>query len=145
MGQRKVVYEGLGFPIVLVGFDTKKVRGETLPNVNFKVLQAMAFAALISKSGRLIGSELLFIRSYLGLTQLQFAKKVGLANHSRVSQWEKRGLKATGMDYPAELIIRLIMAAATEDRMITKVYKILAEKPITDDTAPVEVQAKDAA
>ena len=41
----------------------------------------MAFSALISKPGRLTGSELLFVRSHLGLTQLQFSKQVGLANH----------------------------------------------------------------
>lgn len=90
MSHQKIIYEGLGFPVVLVGFKTKKIRGEVLPEVNFKDLQAMAFAALISKPGRLTGSELLFMRSYLGLTQLQFSKQVGLANHSRVSQWEKK-------------------------------------------------------
>ena len=79
------------------------------------------------------------MRSYLGLTQLQFSKQVGLANHSRVSQWEKKGLKATGMDYPAELTIRLIMAAAIEDRLISKVYKELAKNRIKDNTTPVEL------
>ena len=139
MSQHKFVYEGLGFPVVLVGFKTKKMRGEVFPDVNFKDLQAMAFSALISKPGRLTGSELLFVRSYLCLTQLQFSKQVGLANHSRVSQWEKKGLKATGMDYPAELTIRLIMAAAIEDRLISKVYKELAKNRIKDNTTPVEL------
>jgi len=139
MSQQKFIYEGLGFPIVLVGFKTKKIRGEVFPEVNFKDLQAMAFSALVSKPGRLTGSELLFVRSYLGLTQLQFSKQVGLANHSRVSQWEKRGLKATGMDYPAELTIRLIMASAIEDRLISKTYKVFAKNPIKDSTTPVEV------
>ena len=99
----------------------------------------VAFSALISKTGRLTGSELLFVRSYLGLTQLQFSKQVGLANHSRVSQWEKKGLKATGMDYPAELTVRLIMAAAIEEQLISKVYKILAKNRIKDNTTPVEL------
>jgi DNA-binding transcriptional regulator YiaG len=139
MSQQKITYEGLGFPVVLVGFKTKKIRGEILPKINFKDLQAMAFSALISKTGRLTGSELLFVRSYLGLTQLQFAKQVGLANHSRVSQWEKKGLKATGMDYPGELVIRLIMAAAVEDRLISKVYKNLAKNKIKDHTTPIEL------
>jgi DNA-binding XRE family transcriptional regulator len=139
MRQHKIVYEGLGFPLVLVGFRTKKVRGEILPEVNFKDLQAMAFAALISKQGRLTGSELLFVRSYLGLTQLQFSKKVGLANHSRVSQWERKGLNSTGMDYPAELTVRLMMAAAVEDKMISKVYKEFSKNPIKETTKPVEV------
>lgn len=139
MSRKKIIYEGLGFPVILVGFKTKKIRDEILPDINFKDLQAMAFSALISKPGRLTGGELLFVRSYLGLTQLQFSKQVGLANHSRVSQWEKKGLKATGMDYPAELTIRLIMAAAIEDGLISKVYKELAKNKIKDSTDPVEV------
>lgn len=51
----------------------------------------------------------------------------------------KKGLKATGMDYPAELTIRLIMAAAIEDRLISKVYKELAKNRIKDNTTPVEL------
>jgi DNA-binding transcriptional regulator YiaG len=136
---KKMIYEGLGFPLVLVGFKTKKVRGEVLPEVNFKDLQAMAFSALLSKPGRLTGSELLFVRSYLGLTQLQLSKKVGLANHSRVSQWERKGLNPTGMDYPAELTVRLMMAAAVEDKMISKVYKEFSKNPIKETAKPVEV------
>ena len=139
MSQEKIVFEGLGFPLILVGFKTKKIRGEVLPEVNFKDLQAMVFSALMSKPGRLTGSELLFVRSYLGFTQLQFSKQVGLANHSRVSQWEKKGLKATGMDYPAELSIRLMMAAAIEDQLISKIYKVFAKNRINDTTTPVEL------
>jgi DNA-binding XRE family transcriptional regulator len=139
MSQSKFIYEGLGFPVILVGFKTTKIRGEVLPDVNFKDLQAMVFSALISKPGRFTGSELLFVRSYLGLTQLQLSKQVGLANHSRVSQWEKKGLKATGMDYPAELSIRLMMAAAIEDNLISKVYKKLSKNRIKDDAAPIEL------
>ena len=45
MSQQKLIYEGLGFPVVLVGFKIKKIRGEILPEVNFKDLQAMAFSA----------------------------------------------------------------------------------------------------
>ena len=43
MTRKRFSYERLGFPIVLVGFKMKKVRGEVLPDVNFKELQAMVF------------------------------------------------------------------------------------------------------
>ena len=69
MAKKKLIYEGLGFPVVLIGFKTKTVRGEELPDVNLRDLQAMVFAALTAKSGGLTGSELLFVRSYLQLTQ----------------------------------------------------------------------------
>ena len=140
MKQRKFLYEGLGFPIVLVGFKTKKMRDEQVPDINFRELQALVFSALMMKPGRLTGSELLFIRSYLGLTQAMFAKKVGLANHSRVSQWEKKGPRSAGMEYPTELSVRLLMAAAIKDGLIAKVYKELSENHLTADAGPVEVE-----
>jgi DNA-binding transcriptional regulator YiaG len=145
MNRKKLVYEGLGFPIILVGFKIRKVRGEELPNVNFKELQAQVFEALTVKPGRLTGSELLFVRSYLELTQAQFARKVGLANHSRVSQWEKKASKASGMEYLTELSVRLLMASAIRDGLIAKVYKELSEHRIKSEAAPVEVQSGSAA
>lgn len=145
MSKKRVVYEGLGFPIILIGFKVKKIRGEDLPQVNLKELQAKVFEALTVKPGRLTGSELLFVRAYLKLTQAQFARKVGLANHSRVSQWEKKGLKPTGMEYLTELSVRLLIASAIRDGLISEVYKELSEHRIKADLAPLEVQSDSAA
>lgn len=87
----------------------------------------------------LTGAELAFVRAYLGMTQVEFARKVGLANHSRVSQWEKKGLKPTGMEFVTELSVRLLMASAIRDGMITKVYKELSEKRLKEEAEPVVV------
>ena len=145
MSRKKMVYEGFGFPIVLVGFNTKKVRGEAIPDINFKELQGKVFEALTIKPGRLTGSELLFVRSYLELTQAQFARKAGLANHSRVSQWEKKAGKATGMEYLTELSVRLLMASEIREGLVAKVYKELSEHRIRSEASPVEVQPGNAA
>lgn len=140
-----MIYDGLGFPIILVGFKIKKVRGEMLPDMNAKELQIRVFEALTVKPGHLTGCELLFVRSYLELTQAQFASKVGLSNHSRVSQWEKKGLEASGMEYLTELSVRLFMASAMRDDLIAKVYKQFSANRIRSDTNPVEIQSVSAA
>ena len=145
MAKKKLIYEGLGFPVVLIGFKTKTVRGEELPDVNLRDLQAMVFAALTAKSGGLTGSELLFVRSYLQLTQAEFGKRVGLSNHSRVSQWEKKGLKPSGMEYLTELSVRLLMASEIREGLVAQVYKDLSERRISQETDPVEIQSDSAA
>jgi DNA-binding transcriptional regulator YiaG len=145
MKTKTLFYEGLGFPIVMIGFKAKKVRGELLPDVNMKQLQVMVFEALMVKSSSLSGSELLFVRSYLGLTQAQFAAKIGLSNHSRISQWEKKGLRSCGMEYVTELSVRLCMAAAIRDGLIAKVYKEISEHRPKRDSDPVTIQSTAAA
>ncbi len=139
MSRKKVLYSGLGFPIVLVGFRIKKIQGEEVPDVNFKALQAKVFLALTRKPGPLTGAELAFVRAYLCMTQVEFALKVGLANHSRVSQWEKKSLRPTGMEFMTELSVRLLMASALQEGMIAKVYKDLSEKRLSATVAPVVV------
>ena len=78
------------------------------------------------------------------MTQVEFARKVGLANHSRVSQWEKKGLKPTGMEFMSELSVRLLMASALQEGMIAKVYRELSEKRLSADTEPVVVPSSNA-
>lgn len=145
MKTKKILYSGLGFPVFLNGFKMKKIQGHEVPDVNFKELQAQAFEALTTKPGRLSGAELAFIRAYLGLTQVEFAKRVGLANHSRVSQWEKKSVKPTGMEFVTELSVRLLMAAAIKDGMISKVYKELSTNRLKNGSEPVTLPASDAA
>ncbi len=139
MKAKYLVYEGLGFPVIMIGFKTKKVRDEVLPDVNMKQLQAMVFEALTVKPSTLSGSELLFIRSYLGLTQSEFALKIGLSNHSRISQWEKKSLKSAGMEYVTELSVRLVMAATIRDGLIAKVYRALSEHRPEKESDPVKI------
>lgn len=58
---------------------------------------------------------------------------------SGFSGGDSKGLNPTGMDYPAELTVRLMMAAAVEDKMIAKVYKEFSKNPIKETAKPVEV------
>lgn len=110
MKKKKMVYTALGLPIVLVGFRFKKIRGIEVPDVNLNTLQKVVFEALIEKPTNLTGAEVRFIRSYLRFSQTELSKILNQAGHSIVSQWEKKGVKATGMDCNTEILLRLHMA-----------------------------------
>jgi DNA-binding transcriptional regulator YiaG len=108
MEENKIHWEALGFPVWLVGFKMKKVRGNEVPDVNMKKIQGQAFKALILHQHRFTGSQVRFIRSYLRLTQNEFAREINV-NHSSVSIWESKGDDLTGMETNTELILRLYM------------------------------------
>lgn len=103
------VYEGLGFPVELVGFPTKKIRDVVVPDMDLNELQEMVFRALITKESRFSGAEIKYIRSYLRETQSEFSKNLNQANHSIVSQWEAKGVKFTGMEINTEVVLRVYM------------------------------------
>lgn len=117
---KKILWEGLGFPVKLIGFKTKIRNGELVPDVNMKDIQEIAFRSLISKHGRLTGCELKFIRTYLQLTQIEFTKAINASDRSSFSQWENKLDDITGMDINTEIMIRLFMAKQCEEGDIRK-------------------------
>ena len=106
-----VLYMELGFPVLLVNPRMVEVRGESVPDVNQRVLQEAVFALLVVKPGRLTGAEVRFIRKHLRMRQADLANTLNMANHSVVSQWESREDDPTGMDYNTEVVLRVWMAA----------------------------------
>lgn len=106
-----VVFEELGFPILLVNPPTVVVRGHEVPDVNLRVLQEAVFRLLITKPVRLTGAEVRFIRKHLRMRQADLARVLNMANHSVVSQWEGREDQLTGMEYNTEVLLRVWMAA----------------------------------
>ena len=118
--KNKILWEGLGFPIQLIGFKTKTINGESVPDLNMKIIQETAFRGLIAKSGRFTGCELKFIRTYLHLTQIEFAKAINASDRSSISQWENKLDSITGMDINTEIMIRLFMAKQCEEGDIRK-------------------------
>jgi DNA-binding transcriptional regulator YiaG len=145
MGKKEMtemVYTGLGFPVILVGFGTKTVRGVQVPNVNLNRLQKVAFEGLIVKLARYSGSEIAFIRAYMGYTQVEFARLLNLANHSIVSIWEKKGHKATGMDFNTETLLRLTMARTVRKGLVNEVLESCSSVArIAETPDPVRLSA----
>lgn len=107
---KKLVYNGLGFPIILKGVKTFHFRGETLPEINHRELEDMVFKALLRYPAHLSGAHLAFIRGYMKLSQKKFATILGLGAHATISGWESKKLNTTGMPATTEVVIRLLMA-----------------------------------
>ena len=106
-----LVFEELGFPILLVDPPMVEVRGRQVPDVNLRKLQEAAFGQLIVMPVRLSGAEVRFIRKHLRMRQADLARVLNMANHSVVSQWESREDQFTGMEYNTEVLLRVWMAA----------------------------------
>lgn len=105
-----VIYNELGFPILLMNPPMVTVRGHQVPDVNLRELQEAVFRLLVFKPARLNGAEVRFIRKHLRLRQADLAQVLNMANHTVVSQWEARGDKPSGMEYNTEVVLRLWMA-----------------------------------
>ena len=136
MSKKGFVYTALGFPVILLGARFKKVRGIEVPDINLNTLQKSVFEALIDQPFCLTGAEIRFIRSYLQMTQDEFGKILNQSSHSIVSQWEKKGLKVTGMDNNTELWLRLHMAKTLRRLELTRYVETFLEKN------PIHVSAK---
>ena len=93
-----VVYEDLGFPIVLINCPLKKKFGEWFLDINLEMLQRDVLELLIRKPGPLTGNEIRFIRKYFDLTTTAFGK-LFYVSHSAVLKWEKGDVPPPPTDF----------------------------------------------
>lgn len=99
-------YDGLGFPIILLNFPVKNVRGVEVPDIDYNLLQKNVLLALSRKVQPLTGNEVRFIRQYLEMTYVEFANKFGVT-HPGVINWEKAKNNYAKILPTTELCIRL--------------------------------------
>lgn len=107
----------LGFPIIILNPKIKVRAGQKTLDINYDILAKIAFPAIIHKNGRLTGGEIKFIRNFLGINQTEFAREMGLADHSPVSRWEKASEEVTKMDLHTEFAIRIKAARLAKLRV----------------------------
>ncbi len=105
---KRYVYKGLGFPIVLRNVRTTKVRGETVPDINFNAFQKAVLFHLCHKKSPLTGNEIRFIRKYFEMTLADFGAKFGFS-HVAVLKWEKRGNFHAKIEPTTDVCIRLFV------------------------------------
>jgi len=122
---KKIRYDGLGFPIDLMGVKTRKFRGEILPDINHRELEDQVFKTLLRLPAHFSGAQLAFIRGYMGLSQKEFATTLGLKAHATISGWEGKENKATGMPITTEVIIRLIMSEFIKENFASQFREFL--------------------
>lgn len=106
----KIIYNGLGFPIQLIGVKTREFRGEVLPDINHRELEDKVFKTILWMSAHFTGAHLAFVRGYMGLSQKELATILGLKTHATISGWESKDSKSASMPGTTEVVIRLLMA-----------------------------------
>ena len=104
--QEMFVYEGFGFPVVLMHVPMVHVRGAWTPDVDFNKLSDRLLEALARKPARLTGNEVRFIRHSVSMTLVQFARRFGVT-HPAVIKWERSCNRPTVMTWAVEKDIRL--------------------------------------
>lgn len=104
--QAEFVDDGFGFPILLRNVPMIELRGVWTPDINYNALANRVLKELCTKSARLTGNELQFIRQQRGLTLQEFAEKFTVS-HPAVIKWEKAGDEATRMQWSTEKDIRM--------------------------------------
>lgn len=97
------IYEGFGFPIKLINVPMKKMIGEWVIDVDFNRLQLAVLRRLLYKPTPLNGSELRFIRKFLGMSMTDFGKIFGVS-HVAVVKWES---SKTRVSPSTDIYIRL--------------------------------------
>jgi len=114
--KRTITYEGLGFPITLVDVPIKIIGGEEVLDINLYKLQTLVLRSLIYKPTPLTGKQLRFIRKFLEISTVDFAKKFGVT-HPTILQWEKEQSK---INPTAEFCIRLYALQHIQDGDLRK-------------------------
>jgi len=105
---KKFIYEGLGFPIVLVNVTLANKRGIWTPAIDYNKLQKEVLIELARKPVSLTGNEIHFIRTYFEMTLESFGKFFGVT-HVAVLNWEKMENKPSKINPTTELCIRLFI------------------------------------
>jgi DNA-binding XRE family transcriptional regulator len=119
-------YNGFGFPVKLMNVPFVEVRGEMVPNIDYKTVARQLLINLALKADRLTGNEIRFIRQYHEMTLEKFAETFRVS-HPSVLNWEKKGDEQTKMSWSTEKDIRLFSLSNFKTTSGWEFYKRLTE------------------
>lgn len=149
MTERKIetlIFEGLGFPVVLINAPWKKVFGEWALDINLKKLQLSVLQTLIHKRIPLTGAELRFIRKFLEMSANEFGKLFSVT-HVAVVKWENN---QTQINLNTELCIRLYVMdhLHPKDKEFRKFYHEISTELVkhkkNDENDLIQINAEEA-
>lgn len=106
--KKRLLYEGLGFPVCLMNVPLMKTRGQWTPDIDYNTLQKAVLIALSCKSSPLTGNEIRFVRKYFGKTLESFGDEFGVS-HAAVIDWEKEENQPIKINPATEKCIRLFI------------------------------------
>lgn len=143
--QKRFVYHGFGFPVVLRNVPMVKVRGSWTPKVDYNRLARDVLLALAHKPARLTGSEVRFIRHHFEMNLTHFGDHFSVS-HPAVLKWEDSRDRATSMKWSIEKDIRLFVLDAldAEAEDLAALYRFL-RKEARAQGKPIEMNLAKAA
>lgn len=123
MKNKKYVYQGLGFPVILSGFPMKKYWGEEMPDINYETLKKVVLQMLAMKPTAFTGNELRFIRQYFEMNYTEFGKHFGQTRQA-VTKWEAKADEFAAIMRSTELHIRLAILdlLKTNDKIFRQTF-----------------------
>lgn len=104
--EKKMIFYGLGFPIILTNVPMVEIRGDLTPDINYNKLQKTVLLHLCHKKTPLTGNEIKFIRKYFSLTTKAFGHLFGYT-HAAILKWEAHGDSIARMIPTTEVYLRL--------------------------------------
>ena len=137
--EKEMVYEGLGFPVILKNVPMVELRGNWALDIDLNVLQKVVLLALAHHSSDLTGNQIRFIRTWLGLTQSAFGKLFGIT-HPAIVKWEKTANKGSKMNLITQRDLRLWLLdqLLTRDDDFRQAFKIVHMTEYTHAIHPLE-------
>jgi DNA-binding XRE family transcriptional regulator len=113
--EQEIVYEGLGFPIILRNVPMIELRGVWTLDIDPNILQKVVLLTLAHQHSDLTGNQIRYIRNWLKLTQSEFGKLFGVT-HPAIVKWEKTENKGSKMNLTTQRDMRLWLL----DKLLTK-------------------------
>lgn len=138
--ERQVIYEGLGFPIVLLNVPMIELRGAWALNIDLNELQKNVLIALAHHPSEITGNQIRFIRNWSNLTQSAFGKLFGVT-HPAVVKWEKTANRGSKMNLTTQRDLRLWLLdqLLSKDDDFRKAFKIIHSTDYSESIEPLEV------
>ena len=138
--QDQFIDYGCGFPIVLRHVPMVKIEDKWVPDINYNKLEKIVSLMLCHKQSKLTGSEVRFIRLYLGMTLDMFAQRFGV-KHPTVIKWENFKDRHTNMSLGTEKDIRLcLISHITGKKQISALYSELVALPLSSNDQQENVE-----
>jgi len=106
--EKRYVYQGLGFPVVLLNVPMIEIREIWTPDIDYNILQKAVLHGLATRSSALTGNHIKFIRSWFGLTLADFGDLFGVS-HAAVIKWGKSANRSAKISLTTERDIRLLI------------------------------------
>jgi transcriptional regulator with XRE-family HTH domain len=137
--EKEIIYDGLGFPVILHNVPMIELRGVWSLDIDFNILQKVVLLALAHHPADLTGNQIRFIRTWLGLTQIEFGKLFGVT-HPAIVKWEKTENKTAKMNLSTQRDLRmwLLDQLLTKDDDFRKAFKIVHKTEYTSKTDLLE-------